>query len=69
MEERIIKTTCGHTFIVLDEIRKTLRPHSTSKPAAIYPDGSEEYYLNGILHTKENWESLVKQSKKLNKEN
>jgi hypothetical protein len=68
MEERIIKTTCGHTFIVIDEVIKVLKPHSMSKPAAIYPDGSEEYYINGLKYDKLTWESLVKQSKRLFKE-
>lgn len=65
MEERIINTTCGHQFVVIDEQRKILKPHSTSRAAAIYPDGTEEYYLYGIKYEKSVWQQMVKQNKKL----
>jgi hypothetical protein len=68
MTERIIKTSCGHKFIVIDETRKVLKVHSMSGPAAIYPDGTEEYYIHGLKYDKLTWESLVKQSKRLFKE-
>jgi hypothetical protein len=68
MEERIIKTTCGHKFIVQDETRKVLKPHSMEKAAVTYPDGSEEYYIHGLKYDKLTWEGLVKQSKRTYKE-
>jgi hypothetical protein len=64
MEQRIINTTCGHQFVVIDEQRKVLKPHSTNRPAVIYPDGREEYYLNGIKYEKSVWQQIVKQNKK-----
>ena len=68
MEERIINTTCGHQFVVIDEQRKILKPHSTRRAAAIYPDGSEEFYLYGIRYEKSVWEQMTKQSRKTNSE-
>lgn len=64
MEERKLKTTCGHEFMVIPADNGKVRPHSTSRPAAIYPDGREEYYLYGIKYDKQNWDLLVKLSKK-----
>jgi len=53
---------------VIDETRKVLKVHSMSGPAAIYPDGTVEYYIHGLKYDKLIWESLVKQSKRLFKE-
>ena len=34
--------------------------HNTEGPAVIYIDGKEEYYLNGILYTKDQFKKLKK---------
>jgi hypothetical protein len=65
MEEKLLKTTCGHKFILIRESEgKNYKPHSYYKPAAIYPDGTEEYYLYGLKYEKSVWEILSKIHKK-----
>jgi hypothetical protein len=66
MNQKLIKTTCGHEFVVLENTGKTFKPHSTQRPAVIYPDGLEEYYLYGIKYDKNTWTQLVKNNKKNN---
>lgn len=34
--------------------------HNAEGPAVVYPDGREEYYLNGILYTKDQFKKLKK---------
>lgn len=34
--------------------------HNPEGPAVIYPDGKEEYYLNGILYTKDAHKKIKK---------
>lgn len=36
--------------------------HNPEGPAVIYPDGKEEYYLNGILYTKDAHKKIKKDS-------
>jgi hypothetical protein len=36
--------------------------HNPDGPAIIYPDGKEEYYLNGILYTKDAHKKIKKDS-------
>lgn len=34
--------------------------HNAEGPAVVYPDGRQEYYLNGILYTKDEFKKLKK---------
>ena len=34
--------------------------HNTNGPALIHPDGKEEYYLNGLFYTKEDFKKVKK---------
>ena len=34
--------------------------HNAEGPAVIHPDGTEEYHLNGILYTKDQFKKLKK---------
>lgn len=64
MQLKRIKTTCSHTFIVIDENVSPLKPHSSTEPAVIYPDGTEEYYLYGVKYEKSVWDTITKEKRK-----
>ena len=46
-----IRTPDGITIHLMQEPGENAKPHNTSGPAMIYPDGKEEYYVNGLKIT------------------
>lgn len=46
-----IKTPDGITIHLVIEPGENPKPHNLNGPAMIYPDGKEEYYVNGLKIT------------------
>jgi hypothetical protein len=45
---RVMKTPDGITIHLIQEPGRNPRPHNLTGPAMIYPDGRQEYYINGL---------------------
>jgi hypothetical protein len=45
---KVMKTIDGITIHLIHEPGKNPKPHNIIGPAMIYPDGKEEYYINGL---------------------
>jgi hypothetical protein len=63
---RNMKTVCGKTLSYLETTGQLNKLHSVEGPAIIYAEEEKkapEYYLFGIKYSKNEWKSLVNQSK------
>lgn len=63
---KTIKTVCGKTLSYLEATGQPNKMHSAEGPAIIYSEAENkvsEYYLFGIKYSKNEWKSLVNQSK------
>lgn len=45
---RVMKTVDGITIHLVLEPGQNPKPHNLNGPAMIYPDGKEEFYVNGL---------------------
>lgn len=57
---RVMKTVDGITIHLMHEPGENPKPHNVSGPAMIYPDGKEEYYLNGLKMTASQFNLVTK---------
>ena len=58
---RTITTVEGIVFHLLQEPgQANWKPHNTVGPAAIYPDGKEEFYVNGLKMSPSQFSGLYK---------
>ena len=57
---KVMKTPDGITIHLIHEPGKNPRPHNPTGPAMIYPDGREEYYINGLKLPASQFISLTK---------
>lgn len=55
-----IKTPEGITIHLVIEPGENPKPHNLTGPAMIYPDGREEYYINGLKMTQTQFNGLTK---------
>lgn len=63
---RTMKTLCGKEVSYLETTGQPNKMHSTVGPAIIYSESegkTPEYYLFGIKYSKNDWKSLINQSK------
>jgi hypothetical protein len=63
---KTMKTICGKELSYLETTGQVNKMHSTVGPAVIYKESEgkpSEYYLFGIKYPKNEWKSLVNQSK------
>lgn len=55
-----MKTPDGITIHLVIEPGENPKPHNLNGPAMIYPDGREEYYVNGLKMTPTQFSALTK---------
>ena len=44
----VMKSIDGTTIHYIQDPGQNRKPHNLTGPAMIYPDGKEEYYINGL---------------------